>query len=129
MYEDMKNGYGKPFADINKGCPNGEYKTVDSSQSTLKNIELGIDIIYLIEILFCFVKRTMAHKDIKSIAMNYLSFYFWFDVIGTVPCLFFFGENLAYYPLKLFRFVHVYRLNTPPKMLMGVLLAKYSKKR
>ena len=116
--------------DINKGCASGEYETVKgSSQELLMNIELAIDIIYCIEILFCFVKRTMAHKDIKSIAINYLSFYFWFDAIGTLPCLFFFAEGLAYYPLKLFRFVHVYRLNTPPKMLMSIILSKYSKKR
>ena len=98
-------------------------------QSALMNIERVIDIIYTIEILFCFVKRTMAHKDIKSISINYLSFYFWFDAIGTIPNLFFLNEGIEYYWLKIFRFIHISRLNTPPKLLMGVLLSKYSKKR
>lgn len=93
------------------------------------NIERVIDIIYTIEILFCFVKRTMAHKDIKAISMNYISFYFWFDAIGTVPNLFFLNEGIRFYWLKVFRFIHISRLNTPPKLLMGVLLSKYSKKR
>jgi hypothetical protein len=95
---------------INQPCPSRTYVTgfetfpkADSPntltagagyQVALMNIERVIDIIYTIEILFCFVKRTMAHKDIKSISMNYLSFYFWFDAIGTIPNLFFLNEGI-----------------------------------
>jgi len=117
---------------INYDCESNDYITDGpsiNSQKALMNIERVIDIIYTIEILFCFVKRTMAHKDIKSIALNYLQFYFWFDAIGTIPNLFFLQEGIRFYWLKVFRFIHISRLNTPPKLLMGVLLSKYSKKR
>ena len=116
---------------INQPCESGVWITDPNLgyQSALMNIERVIDIIYMIEILFCFVKRTMAHKDIKSISMNYLSFYFWFDAIGTIPNLFFLNEGMQYYWFMVFRFIHISRLNTPPKLLMGILLSKYSKKR
>jgi hypothetical protein len=40
-----------------------------------------------------------------------------------------FHEGITFYPLKLFRFVHVYRLHKPFSLLMKRLLSKYSKKR
>jgi hypothetical protein len=71
----------------------------------------------------------MGAEDIRTIAKDYINFYFIFDAIGTFPNLFFFGEGLRFYWLKVFRFIHVSRLNVPPKLLMSVLLSKYSKKR
>jgi hypothetical protein len=76
--------------DREKLCPSGTYGPNDKSQNTLKNIELTIDIIYTIEILFCFVKRTMSKRDITSIATSYLKTYFVFDIIATLPNLLFF---------------------------------------
>lgn len=61
--------------------------------------------------------------------MNYLRTYFIFDLIGTVPEMVLFDEGITWYPLKLFRFVHVYRLHKPFSLLMKRLLSKYSKKR
>jgi len=49
---------------------------------------LAIDIIWFIEILLNFVKKTRAHNDLKKIAINYLSKNFAFDVIATIPELF-----------------------------------------
>jgi hypothetical protein len=36
-----------------------------------------------------FVKKTRAHKDIQTIAYNYVTGTFFFDVIGTIPELIF----------------------------------------
>jgi len=49
---------------------------------------LAFDIIWFIEILLNFVKKTRAHNDLKKIAIDYLSSYFAFDVIATIPELF-----------------------------------------
>jgi len=50
-------------------------------------------------------------------------------VIGTLPNLLVFSENRGTYWLKLFRFVHIYRLMVPLQLMMKCLLSKYSKKR
>lgn len=49
---------------------------------------MTIDIIMFIEIMLNFVKKTRAHKELKTIGQNYLTGYFIFDVIATVPELF-----------------------------------------
>ena len=95
---------------------------------TLKNIELAIDIIYFIEIILNFVKKTRAHKELLTIAYNYLTFYFIFDVVATIPELFM-SEGQEWYGLKAFRIVHVDRLTQPLYLLFGCALQKYSKKR
>ena len=64
-----------------------EYSTNTDRQRTLQNIERAIDIIYLFEIILNFVKRTRALKNIKTISVNYLTSYFIFDVVGTIPNL------------------------------------------
>jgi len=46
---------------------------------------MAIDIIMFIDILLNFVKKTRAHKELKTIGLNYLSGYFIFDVIATIP--------------------------------------------
>ena len=109
-------------------CPSGTFGHVTDTQKNLKSIELAIDIIYLVEILLCFVKRTIARRDLANIIPHYLKTYFFFDVIATVPNIFL-GEGREWYFLKLFRFVHVYRIHKPGTLLMKCLLTKYSKKR
>lgn len=94
---------------------------------TLRIIEMAIDIIYLIEIVLNFVKRTLANRDLAQIAKNYLTGYFIFDIVSTIPL--FYNENFNVYWLKLFRFVHVFRLTQPNQLLLNYLLSKYSKKR
>jgi hypothetical protein len=106
-----------------------ECEAIEPQQQNLRNIELAIDIIYLIEIILNFVKKTRAHKDINAIASNYLSGYFAFDLIATVPELIFFQEGKRFYWLKLFRLVHVLRLTEPLQLLLQCALQKYSKKR
>jgi hypothetical protein len=101
----------------------------DSTQRNLINIELAIDIFFTIEICFCFIKATLTHDEFKKIAHNYLTGYFLFDVVATLPNLLFLNEGRQFYWLKVFRFVHIYRLHSPLVLLMKCLLSKYSKKR
>lgn len=75
----------------------------------MSRIELVIDIIYLVEIILNMLKKTRAHKEIESIAQNYVMGYFWFDVAGTIPELVM-DQQFKFYWLKAFRMVHVYRL-------------------
>lgn len=91
-------------------------------QSSLKTIEYAIDIIYLFEILLNFVKRTRALKKIQTISVNYLTSYFIFDVIGTIPNLMIFKEGFKYYYLKVFRLIHFMRLIKPLELLLGCIL-------
>lgn len=95
---------------------------------TLRKIEMAFDIIYFIEIILNFVKRSRAYTVFQTIAQNYLTGFFVFDVVSTIPCLFT-GETIDYYKLKALRIVHVTRLTTPLILLLTMALQKYSKKR
>jgi len=95
----------------------------------LYKIELAIDIIQTLEIFLNFIKYSRAHKDFSSISSNYLQGYFIFDFFGTIPCLVLYNEQWPYYWLKVFRFVHIFRLTIPLKYFMHWALSKYSKKR
>ena len=90
----------------------GPTSTGYKNNATLYEIDLIFDIIFFIEIILNFVKRSRAHRELKQIANNYLLGYFIFDVVGTMPCLFT-NESINFYYLKLFRIVHVTRLNEP----------------
>ena len=68
------------------------YSVTTKGQMTMVAIETVIDIIYVVEILLCFVKKTRAFREFSPIAYNYLSPFsgtFLFDFIGTVPGLVF----------------------------------------
>lgn len=98
------------------------------TNETLYKIELAFDIIFLIEIFFNFFKRSRTEPTLYLIAYNYLLGFFFFDVIATIPCLFW-GEKSEFYILKLFRMVHVLRITQPLHLMLGCALQKYSKKR
>jgi len=121
VYEwcDNKDGIDKE----SEGCT-GTIKW----NETLRKIELAFDIIFFIEILLNFVKRSRAYQNINQIANNYLLGHFIFDVIATLPCLLM-GETIDYYTLKFFRIIHVPRLTQPLQVILGCALQKYSKKR
>lgn len=101
---------------------------VPKKNDTLYKIELAFDIVFLIEIILNFFKRSRTEPTLYLIAYNYLLGYFFFDVIATVPCLFM-GEPINFYILKLFRMVHVLRITQPLHLVLGCALQKYSKKR
>lgn len=115
--------------DSNGACPDNNYIHKTSAQQNLKNIELAIDIIYTIEIMFCFVKRTLSRRDIHSISVYYLKTFAIFDAIATFPEMIFFNEGRDFYFLKVFRFAHLYRLPIPLQQFMKCIMSKYSKKR
>jgi len=71
----------------------------------------------------------MARRELKTIIPHYLTTYFIFDAIGTIPNMAFFNEGREFYWLKIFRFVHLYRLHQPLQLVLKCALAKYSKKR
>jgi hypothetical protein len=75
-----------------------------------------------------FVKRTRAHKELSTIGYNYLTGFFIFDVVATLPELFL-QERMDYYILKLFRIIHFTKLTQPLTLLLACVLQKYSKKR
>jgi hypothetical protein len=75
-------------------------------------IEFGIDVIYFIEIGLNFLKRTRAHKDLRTISMNYIMGYFVFDAASTIPMLIL-NESGDFYFLKVLRMVHIDRLTIP----------------
>jgi hypothetical protein len=88
-----------------------------------------LDSIYFLDILLNFLKRTMACKDLKSIALNYVSTTFIPDVLATVPQLLFLREQHQFFWFKLCRIVHFYHLTYPLSFALNCALQKYSKKR
>jgi hypothetical protein len=101
---------------------------IAGKNDTLYKIELAFDIVFLIEIILNFFKRSRTEPTLYLIAYNYLLGYFFFDVIATLPCLFM-GEPSKFYVFKLFRMVHVLRITQPLHLVLGCALQKYSKKR
>jgi hypothetical protein len=95
---------------------------------TLKTVEMLVDIIFTLEIVFNFLKITRAQPDVKSLAINYMQGTFIVDVVSTIPCMIT-GERFTYYWLKVFRIFHLERLNEPVKIVLSFVLFKYSKKR
>ena len=91
-------------------------------------IELIVDIVFIVEIGLNFLKRTLANKDIATIAINYLTGYFIFDVLATLPGLIT-QESLEFIWFKAFRLVHFFRITDPLTFLLGLALTSYSKKR
>jgi hypothetical protein len=131
IYSLFVTPYVMVFPDVYMTC-DAETKTCSAEtrrQNSLVKIEYIIDVIYFIEIMFNFVKKTRAHTELETIAKSYIFGYFVFDVIGTIPELVM-GQQLEFYWLKLFRcLVHVMRLSVPLELGMELLLHKQSKKR
>ena len=95
----------------------------------LMTIEVLVDIIWLLEIIANFVKRTKILPDVRSIATNYVyNGSFIFDVPATMIPLFA-GERFSVYYFKILRIVHLERLNEPINILLSFVLSNYSKKR
>lgn len=88
------------FPSVYQTCNNPENMTdckfVESYQKSLRNIEIVIDILIFIDILMNFFKKTRAHKELKTIGLNYLTGYFIFDIIATLPGLMT-NQGLEYY--------------------------------
>ena len=86
-------------------------KFVYPNQYTHRAIEYTLDVFYILDILFNFLKRSPTNRDLKEIAQSYLLSTFIFDAAAIVPI--FLGESLDSFGFKLFRLIHVFKLIEP----------------
>jgi hypothetical protein len=117
------------FPDVYQEYHNEEWVSVTPRQNRLKTIEKLVDVVFFIDIIFNFVKRTISRDEIFVIAKYYITHQFAFDVVSTIPLLIFLNENFAFYWLKCARVVHIFKLTSPLELLLKQVLQKYSKKR
>ena len=111
IYEQFVVPYLCIFNDVYmKPDPNDpeHFVTFDKSSRTLHRIELIIDIIFCVEIVLNFLKKSLAATKFKEIASRYIFSYFLFDLVPTVVCLVY-NESVKVYGFKLLRLVHVHR--------------------
>ena len=101
-------------------CDASNNETLQYDHS-LHQIELIIDIMWIVEILMNFVKKTTARKTLVSIGTAYIKGFFIIDVVSTVPGLLS-NESIGMYWFKIFRMAHSFRLTEPLTLLLGVLL-------
>lgn len=95
----------------------------------MKTLERVFDIIYCLEILLNFFKKSREYRTLREIGLNYLSFYFWFDILSTVPCLMnaFDSENFSTYYFKCLKIVYFFRISIPLDLGLSIVLQKLSK--
>jgi hypothetical protein len=112
-----------------ENCPEG---LITGRQKTLAAIEEVIDVLFVIEIFFNFLKVSKAQSDqsnqLAKVAQNYLLGTFLPDCAATFPCLIS-GEPISLYPLKAARVVHAARITQPVRLLLSFALQNFSKKR
>ena len=109
----------------------GSYVTendVNNKQMQLKTLEYVFDVIYCLEILLNFFKKSREYRTLREIGLNYISFYFWFDILSTIPCLLNF-ENFSTYLFKCFKIVYFFRISIPLDLGLSIVLQKLSKQR
>lgn len=138
MYTIFVSPFLLVFPEVYQTCnPDHSWKSSDCRTETdginyhqkyLKRFEYTIDIFMFVDIVLNFFKKTHSLTTLKLISINYLTGYFIFDVIATIPELFM-EQTLEYYYLKLGRMVHIYKLTIPLEILLSFVLKSYSKKR
>jgi hypothetical protein len=80
-------------------------------------IEYVVDVFFLLDLLFSFVKRSIQNKDLKAIAYSYVfTDTFIFDLVALVPL--FFQEKYIYFGFKCTRIVHFFRLTDPVDLFL-----------
>jgi len=81
--------------------------------SQLRDLELLIDFIILIDICINFVSEKVKDVEVtpflKEAALNYLRSYFIVDALSILPCLFTWEGNTSLYAFKLIRFCRIKR--------------------
>ena len=61
-------------------------------REAIHTMELLVDIAWATKICLLFITADKEHQTFKSIAGNYLKFWFWIDAIATFPSLVFYKE-------------------------------------
>lgn len=113
------------FPDVyqTKNYEKDTYESTTDKQKQMQSIEIVFDIVYTLDILLNFVKRTRGHKTITQISTNYMYNFFIFDVISVIPLFNSAGsENFSLYYLKVFKIARVDRIAIPHRLLLEIAL-------
>ena len=94
-------------------------------------IDFIFEVLWILNMLVNFFKRTPTHTTLQSIIWNYLTGTFIFDLISIFPVI---GNLvnkifLKYYWLRSIRIVHVFIIIYPFELLLQCIMSKHSKKR
>ena len=79
----------------------------DELKERLLILEWIVDISWSVEICMNFIVATKEHRDFKSVALNYITGYFIFDVVATIPPMVYLEKNNTVNFLKMIRPVHI----------------------
>ena len=95
------------------------YEREPEFKNSVMWIEWVADISWSIEIILNFFTTNGSSRTFKDISIEYLSFYFWFDVAATVPPMIYMQENRLVNILKFLRIVHLFEMFTPFRRLIN----------
>ena len=88
------------------------YVLVFGLEDNYRNLGTTVDVIFFLDIIFTFITGYYVGNKLitrrKKIAFRYLTTYFIFDIVSTVPSLV--TGQKSIYAFKLLRFVHFNRL-------------------
>ena len=90
-----------------------------SIRNDVKFYEWMTDCSWSIEILLCFIKADEHNTTFKEISLNYLKFYFIFDVLATVPPMATGQQNISVNFLKFLRLVHFADMFKPFNLVLN----------
>ena len=96
------------------------YALVFGVEDSYRNVGATVDVIFFLDIIFTFITGYYVGNKLitrrKKIAFRYLTTYFVFDIVSTVPSLV--TGQKSIYAFKLLRFVHFNRLFVQLDFLM-----------
>ena len=85
-------------------------------------MEWIVDISWSLEILMNFVTADKLNRTLKRIAINYLQFWFWFDIAATLPGIVTLQSQQWAYAFKLLRLLHFKKLFDPIDLTINYCL-------
>lgn len=81
------------------------------------------DISWCIEILISFFVASDDKRNFKDISLNYLTGFFIFDFLATVPPMITLQKNITVNLLKYLRFAHIFEMFSPVEKLINCCCA------
>ena len=85
-------------------------------------LEWIVDIAWSIEILMSFITADFNNRTFKSIACDYLKFWFWIDALSTFPAMVFYQKQRYVNLLKFLRILHFFELFSPFRLMLEVIM-------